>query len=252
MNETNTNQPAKCLNCGTLLQSNFCPQCGQKSSVGRITFKETLKSFLSSAFSIEGPFFRTTRSLIINPGKVFRNFFAGKRKSYYTPVSYFILNTAIYIILRTLIDFDPLEGQMVRMNSDEAPEIAQRSREASRFMVNNINNIMFFLVLSIGLSLKLFFRKQYNLAEYTTAGFFVSGVYILFGILMMLINNYTSLHLQSIQLAFLFSFILYASYSLIQRKSIGAFLKYILVGFLSIILYIVFGFGFSYLLVSFQ
>lgn len=250
MSKIKTNQPTHCLNCGTILISKFCHHCGQKASVGRITFTETLKRFLSSAFSIEGPFFKTVRLLLINPGKVFREFIQGKRKTYYKPIAFFILTTAIYLILRALIAYDPLEGQMGAVDQEGVPEAVLKSREASRFMVTNINNIMFFLVISIGLNLKLFFRKQYNLAEYTTIGFYVSGVYILFSTLVMFINKFTALHLQSIQLLFLLLIIAYCSYSLFQRRRFGAFLKYLLVGLLSILLYIILGYGFSFLVVS--
>ena len=211
-------------------------------------------SFIISLFinlTITIKIINTIRMLIVNPGKVFRDFFSGKRKPYYKPIPFFILLTAIYLILRTLMDFDPLEGQMVEMGHEDMPEIARRSKEASRFMVNNINNIMFFLVFSIGLILKLFFRKQYNLAEYTTVGFFITGMYIIFGIFSMIASKLAGINLQQIQLLFLFLLIAYSSYSLIQRLSIGALLKYGLVSMLSILFYMIFGFGFSYLVISF-
>ena len=128
----------KCLNCGETFISNYCPNCGQPASTGRVTFKDTLSSFLSSAFSLEGPLMFTIKSLTLNPGRVFHEFLAGKRKTYYKPVPFFILMAAVYIIIRSLLNFNPLEGNM-----PQAPE-GNIFREASVFMVANINNLMFY------------------------------------------------------------------------------------------------------------
>ena len=195
-----------CLNCEELLQGNFCIQCGQPASTGRITFKETFKHFLSSTLSMEGPLLLTIHHLIISPGLVFKEFIEGKRKKYYKPVPFYVLLTASYIITRALIDYDPLEGQMGSLGQ-QGSEDANKGREAARFMVDNINNIMFFLVFSIALNLKLFFRKKYNLAEYTSIGLFITGLYILFGIIMMTIIKSTSLDIKDFQLLVLVTLI---------------------------------------------
>lgn len=234
-----------CLNCQTPLIDDFCSKCGQKSSVGRITFRETLDGFLSSTFALEGPFLSTIRLLFINPGKLFREFIQGRRKAYYKPVAFFVLLMAIYIITRALIKYDPLEGQMENFDQVGVPEKARKFKDASRFMVENINNIMFFLVFSIGLMLKLFFRKKYNLAEYTSIGFFITGIYILIGLPVMLINKYAEVNWNQFQLLLLFIYIFYSVSSLFQRYSFWRIIKYTFVSAFSVILYVILGYGFS-------
>ena len=103
-----------CLNCGTEIQENYCSKCGQPTNTTRITFKETINNFLSIAFSFEGPLWLTIRLLITNPGKLYRDYISGKRKIYYKPVAFFILVTVVYLIIRALIDFDPLAGESVK------------------------------------------------------------------------------------------------------------------------------------------
>lgn len=248
MESNSTNQV--CKNCHSNLIGNYCHQCGQTASVGRITFKETFHQFLSSAFSIQGPFFSTIKLLALNPGKVFRDFIAGKRKSYYKPIPLFLLLTAIYLILRVLIDYDPLANQLGNNPPESLSDPQNKSREAARFMVNNINYIMFFLAFSIGLMLKIFFRRRYYLAEYTSIGFYITSMYVLIGIPLMLLNKYLSYQTHQFQLLLLILIISYCCYSLFNRMNFWLFIKYVLVSLLSLMLYIILGFGFSYLVVS--
>lgn len=242
--DTNTH----CLNCGSPVSGNYCSHCGQATSTGRITFGETFSSFLSAAFSFEGPFMGTVKWLILNPGKVFREYIGGKRKTYYKPVAFYILMTALYIIIRTVIKFDPLEGrieQLEQPNTDTPREVA----DAIRFMVGNINNIMFFLVFSIALMLKAFFRKRNSLVEYTVVGFYITGFYTLLGILVMLISKYLWVEVKDYQLPILLVVVLFNCLSLIGSYRIWPVLKCVLASSLGILLYLTLGFGFSILMV---
>ena len=241
---------SSCLNCGNLLEGNFCKKCGQKANINRITFKETFKNFLSSSLSLEGPLLFTVYHLILNPGKIFREFIGGKRKTYYQPVPFYLLMTALYLILRALLDYDPLEGQIESVDQEKSTS-QYRAKEAAKFMVDNISNIMFFLVFSIALNLKIFFKKHYNFAEYTSIGLFIVGLYTLFGILIMLINTFTSAVNNKLQLLIMVILIGYCSSSLFRRYNFWSIIKYIMVSLLSLILYMILGFGFSYLIVSF-
>jgi hypothetical protein len=178
-----TGNNTNCLNCGTAIQGNYCSYCGQATSTGRITFKETVTNFLRITFAFEGPLWMTFRLLITNPGKLFREYIGGQRKTYYKPVAFFILIAAIYLILRVWIDFDSLEGlEDAFFNSDEVAlaEIFATNEEASkvmgiiRMMEGNINYQLILLIFSIAISFKLLFRKKYNLAEYTSIGLYIS------------------------------------------------------------------------------
>lgn len=240
---------ANCLNCGADTTARYCGECGQLATPGRITFAETLSQFLSAYFSFQGPLVRTMRLLVLNPGKVFRDVIAGKRKAYYQPVSFFVLLSAVYILIRVAIDYDPLTGQAVVEGENNVAKFQNKGYEAARFMVNNINYIMFFLVFSIGLSLKLFFRKRYNLAEYTFIGFYISGLYVITGIVTMLISYSLGAPTGSGQLLMLIAWICYCTWSLIDRLTLWLAVKYLLASLLSLFLYLLMGYGFSLLVV---
>jgi hypothetical protein len=237
-----------CLNCDNTIIGEYCHNCGQPATTSRITFKETVSQFLSASFSLEGQLLSTVKQLIINPGVAYRDFIKGKRKSYYKPVSFFVLITALYIIIRLIIGFDPLALQA--QNSTPLSDVDSPQKMAAVFMVKNVNYILLFLVVSIGFMLKIFFRKKYNFTEFASIGFYITGMYILVGILFMLASNYFALDSSKFQLLFLGVLIYYNTYSLFNRMSFGLSLKYLLVSIGSVFLYTMLGFGFSFLVVS--
>ena len=249
MPQKSTGNNTNCLNCGTVIHNNYCSRCGQLTDTGRITFKETFANFLRIAFAFEGPLWKTIRLLITNPGKLFREYIGGKRKTYYKPVAFFILIAAIYLILRIWINFDPLEGVEDLIN--ENPDLAEFSKskfvtklmEVVRMMENNINYQLILLIFSIAISFKLFFSKKYNLAEYTSIGLYITGVYALVRIIAMFFNKFAAVEVDDFEFGALFLFIFYCSFSLFQKKNIGSVIRYALVGFFSIILYFLFAFA---------
>ncbi|MEP0984632.1 DUF3667 domain-containing protein [Ekhidna sp.] len=246
---TESNQPV-CLNCGSKTAENYCINCGQSTSVGRITFRETINDFFSSTFALEGPLFSTIRLLIVNPGKLFREFISGRRKNYYKPVAFFVVLTAVYLILREASGYDPFYGQ-TQMKRENIPERAVLFVAASKFMVANINNILFFLVFSIGLTQKLFFYKKYNLAEYLVVGFFISGIYLLIGMAHILFTVFVIYVNPQINMLLLFLLILYASISFHRNMTFSSAIKHILASLMAVILYVILGYGFSVLMVYF-
>lgn len=236
-----------CLNCESELTGDFCHKCGQSSKVQRLAFLETIQDFFSSSFALEGPLILTIKMLLVNPGLLFREYVAGKRKKYYRPVAFFVLLTAVYIVVRSLINYDPFENSLATTN---VPESRKKVVEAGYFMVKNINNILFTLVLSIAIFQKLFFNKRYNFTEYLTMGFFIVGIYNLFGLIVATLSTYLYKISPQINLVILFLLILYSSYSLHQERSFWSMLRYPLVSVLSILGYMVMGYGLSFLIVS--
>ncbi|MEL6562236.1 MAG: DUF3667 domain-containing protein [Bacteroidota bacterium] len=235
-----------CLNCGTELIGEFCHNCGQSAKVKRLSLNGAIRDFFSSSLAVEGPFFKTLRGLVINPGKLFREYIAGRRKTYYKPVAFFIMLTAIYIIVRSLINYDSFGGNPP---PTDVPENRKIFSDASFFMVRNINNILFFLVLSIGVIQKLFFRKEYRLIEYISVGFYISGFYILIGLLNAIISTYI-IHINpQINLLILLILMIYSFYSLHRRKNLLSIIKYPLAAIFSLIFYVLMGYSFSLLIV---
>lgn len=238
-------ETSTCKNCDTPLDGHYCKTCGQRSSIGKITFKETFGDFIDTVFSINAPLWRTLRLLILNPGQLFRQYLAGKRKTYYKPVPFFILTTLVYIILRSLIDYDPMAGVAPQNESIDLTIFYL----AGQFMVANINNILFLFVFSCGLCLKIFFYKRFTFAEYLAISFYLISIYNLLGTLMMFYFKYINAQLKFLPPLIMLFFMVYALISFFKEKKLLVAIKAILVFFLSFFLYVLLGYGLSLFIV---
>ncbi|NNJ88717.1 MAG: hypothetical protein HKP53_04900, partial [Eudoraea sp.] len=57
-----------CKNCGNISEGNYCPHCGQRISVHKVTFKETFEDLADALFTLNAPLLNTIKELIITPG----------------------------------------------------------------------------------------------------------------------------------------------------------------------------------------
>lgn len=99
--EGSNKKPANefCLNCGTKLLDAYCHHCGQKDIPKRQTLAELWVNFISSFFSYEGKFLRTTKYIITRPGFLAVEFTQGKRESYYHPARMYVFISFIFFLL---------------------------------------------------------------------------------------------------------------------------------------------------------
>ncbi|HEX6845962.1 MAG TPA: DUF3667 domain-containing protein [Chitinophagaceae bacterium] len=91
-----------CLNCGTEVTDKFCPHCGQKATVGRLTFHHLLEEAIHFFTHIEKGLPRTTMELLTRPGSMQKNFLDGKRKTYHKPVSFLLIWVATFLLIEGL------------------------------------------------------------------------------------------------------------------------------------------------------
>lgn len=242
-------QPIICKNCTTEILGNFCTHCGQSVKVSKITVKDTLQDFLSSIFSVNAPLLVTLKLLFVNPGKLYREFLNGKRKTYYKPVPFFILTTIILVLVRTLTSYDPFKE--IDNNTIDNPNF-ERLIATGKFMSKNINNFLLLFVISLSVSFKLFFRKSYTLAEYLAISFYIVGVYTLFAALSLFLTNFVSGNVQYIPFLIMVVYILYALNSLFPQKKIQVTIKTLFLYPIAVFIYVILGFGLSFLIVSFK
>lgn len=238
-----------CKNCNAPIDGNYCTVCGQKSTVSKITIKETFKEIINMFFSVNAPLMITLKYAFINPGKLFREFIEGKRKKYYKPVPFFILMTVLYVLMSSLLGSNDIKLEMLKSVSSGSAKI--KLFYAGEFMLNNVTNFLFFFVFSIGISLKLLFRKRYTIAEYFTIGFYLVGIYTLLVSCFMYFINKLALNMRILTLLLMLIYFLYAISSLFQKGSFKVFFKGIIAYCIAVFLYILFSFGLSVLITSF-
>lgn len=85
-----------CKNCNHPVSNKYCENCGQKVRTEQLTYAYIMKDLNESFFSLNKGFFHTFRELTCRPAQCIREFFAGKRRIHYKPISYLILCASIY------------------------------------------------------------------------------------------------------------------------------------------------------------
>jgi hypothetical protein len=238
-----------CNNCGSQTLGSYCNNCGQRTSVDKVTFSEIFQDVINTMFSIDAPLWVTIKSLVVNPGKLFRDFLNGKRKTYYKPVPFFILTTIIFVLVKALLNYDPMQNiAQVRHDSVNVNLL----NSAGAFMAKNINNIIFSFVFTFTIMVKLFFYKKYSLAEYMVVSFYLVGFYILITTITMFGLQFGNAQYKMFPFLIMFFYVIYALVSFFQKRTILTILKIILVYFFALVLYMILGYGISFLIVWFK
>lgn len=238
-----------CKNCDAPVHGNFCAECGQRTSVDKVTFSETIADFWNYVFSVDAPFLVTIKMLFINPGKLLRDFLSGKRKTYYKPVAFFILMTIIYLLIRSLIDHDPFVNTTLQVSDNSQRQLLTEARE---YMLLNIDKLLFVFVFTMGLLLKLFYYKKYSLAEFIAVSFYMIAIYTLLAILNMFFIKYVNPDFQLLAVLIMLFYFCYAMISFFQRKKILVLIKSLLIFVLGFMSYGFIAFAIAVLIVWIQ
>ena len=98
--------PARCENCGTELQGEFCHACGQSVHNPIRHAAHAVEEFFEAFWHLDGRVFRTLRDLM-SPGRVAINYLAGHRARYIAPLRLFvILSLLTFFIGAATMHFD--------------------------------------------------------------------------------------------------------------------------------------------------
>ena len=95
-----------CQNCHTKneLDFEYCPNCGQKNTDGKISFSELWSEFQDSVLNIESRTWRTLKNIFI-PGKLTLEYFSGKHRRYVHPLRLLLVSSVLVIIAMSFQDF---------------------------------------------------------------------------------------------------------------------------------------------------
>ncbi len=151
---------ASCLNCGHSVSSNFCPKCGQRTSVHRYSFRHFIEHDLIHGFwHVDHGIFFTIKELFTRPGHAVREYIQGKR------VRYFNFATLLLVIL-TLTHF--LGGFAQVQLPDLMPEEGKSvTDEIQRFSTENPKTLLLLTIPLYSVFSFLWFKKaNLNLTEH--------------------------------------------------------------------------------------
>ncbi|HYO62099.1 MAG TPA: DUF3667 domain-containing protein [Pyrinomonadaceae bacterium] len=95
---------AACANCGEEWRGQFCYACGEKRVDGRdLSFRHFVRNAFAEVVDFEhSKFFRTVYGLLLRPGFLTEEYFAGRKGRYYTPLKLFITVFALSFLIYTL------------------------------------------------------------------------------------------------------------------------------------------------------
>ncbi len=170
-----------CINCQTDSTGKFCPNCGQKVDVKRITFKEGWHDFWARIYGFDGMFPRTLKDLTLRPGFAAREYIKGNRMKYYGPVGYFFLMITLWLLTMSLLNVDVnqyFEANRKTMSDADVGEGQQKFfLIMATFFNDNVKWIALFSLLIDSLAARfLFYRKSgLNFLEHAVLIFFMRG-----------------------------------------------------------------------------
>lgn len=140
MNNTGDQANTRCLNCGEMFSGDFCPNCGQKASTGRITVKSSFQSFLAAVSSMDSAFFRTMGNLLWRPGNLVREYICGRRVRYVHPVKLLTSLVAVYLLVAFIFGINPGEVNVVDVETMDNLVHSESLESAIHFLSNVLNN----------------------------------------------------------------------------------------------------------------
>lgn len=245
-----TSESKYCKNCGAITKDSFCAHCGQRTSVYKVTLRETFNDLTDNFFSLSAPLPLTLRRLVLNPGALFREYLSGKRKKFYRPISFFILSTLVYLFIRWVIDFeDYVEISVGTIENQIDLELFSPARD---YMFQNIKSLAFILVFTLAVFTKLFFSTKYTLAEFIAVSFYLNGFYSLLAALNLFYIQYVNPKIQYLAMVAMCAYFIYAMISFLQNQRLKVGLKSFMIYWLAYGAYVLIAINISYLIIMFE
>lgn len=118
-----------CQNCGTFVEKNYCPNCGQENTDSRQAFHHLFIHFCADLFHYDSSFWRTTKYLSFAPARLSTDYMNGKRKSYVNPFTYYIFVSFISFFILSLSFSDSKE--LVTLDNIAQPEVQDSTVQLS-------------------------------------------------------------------------------------------------------------------------
>lgn len=195
MNKTDMDETI-CKNCDNPAIGNFCATCGQSTKTGRINLHNIVHNFLHGILHVDQGFFYTMKELSLRPGKTIRDYFAGKRVSYFNPFGYFFLIATVYVFISHFVGQPLFMDVNVKIEeaNEQAKQIESLFQTIRYIFDNHYSLIMLGLVPFTALASFLFFRAaKYNYGEHLMLNCYILGHQILASIICIPIGYFSSI-----------------------------------------------------------
>jgi hypothetical protein len=85
-----------CRNCGASAPGSFCAACGQTTTLHPPTVREFVHEFINHTIAFEGSLWRTLVALLLRPGLLTVEYFAGRRQRYIAPLRLYLTVSLVF------------------------------------------------------------------------------------------------------------------------------------------------------------
>ncbi len=92
-----------CLNCGHAVATRFCSACGQENTTYRVSLGRLVGDLVEELFQLESRLWRTLWTLVRRPGLLTREYNAGRRVAYTTPLRLYLLASVAYFFVGSVM-----------------------------------------------------------------------------------------------------------------------------------------------------
>lgn len=169
----------KCISCKSDHEFAYCPFCGEKAGVKKITFSSIAADSFSSFTAMDKGFLFNFKMLIIKPKTLVNDYLGGKRKGIFNPVSFLILSVSLYLILEGL-----LEPPKITRQGPKLPEayLGQVAVTGGYYLHQYFKYFWVIAILLLSFSTRLLFGK-YNFTEHLAINAFILGQATIIGLL---------------------------------------------------------------------
>jgi hypothetical protein len=118
-------EPARCLNCGSVVTGKHCAQCGQSADVHVLSMKEVMGDVTHSLLHLDSRVWQTIKLLARRPGELTREFIAGRHQQYLPPFRLYLAISILFFALQALLpDSEALKLGDTQTSGQPAPKAA--------------------------------------------------------------------------------------------------------------------------------
>lgn len=98
------NKKTHCLNCDYEFREseNYCPNCSQENHDLKIPFKHFVEEILEGIFHFDSKVWLSIKTLFFYPGKITKDFLAGKRVSFVPPIRLYVFFSFVFFFCLNL------------------------------------------------------------------------------------------------------------------------------------------------------
>ena len=131
-----------CKNCNSELMGIYCSECGQKNTE-LLSVKAIVKELTDNVFSFDSRFFITLKYLMIKPGFLTKEYWAGRRTTYLPPLRMYLVLSVFYFFLHSFMSEGIFENIIGKENQTSNPETFVFNTDGVpqffHFIVDNLN-----------------------------------------------------------------------------------------------------------------